>query len=644
MESDSQIDVVELELDSNKFPTDRYQALKQIGKGAAGTVYLCRDKLLGGKLVAIKCLHAATPEQLVDFQKEAKAMSSLIHPGILSVLDFGSTGGGTPYMVMEYVEGQTLQTYLEERGAMPVSTALVVFKRIAEVLSFAHEHGIFHRDVKSSNILLVGDLKEPEIKLIDFGVASMNLASMQTTIVQGNTIVGTPGYMPPDQARGLPYNELSEIYALGCLMFEALTGRLPFAAESALETIALHAQEPPPRLKDVRSDLSFSPQLEMIVARCLEKRPQDRYRSMNALLEAFDSPDIHGAAFEAQSDKPRLRKQALVAGVALLLIGAAVGINYAYQYASRPVITTKLIAPHQDENVDHILLDLPVMEVPHKVLRTYDRAYETLEIRYGSDEDLRKEIQLNPEYREKTYRLSLYGGKYTKKGLGALNGTQVQSLRLRNLKLPDSIFDGVSNLPVFNDLYVYNCSFNGDMLKMFKSAPFETISFVHSNLKDDAFESIKNNRKLYQLKVERCPTFTGAGFRYLTESPIQTMVWQNYALGNEDLEFTERWTVYPVNGLQQLAKFPSLHNLVLSTESVDDTSIVELGKFKHLSNLRFLGKGLLKANLMPLKNLKTLRLFTYEGESLTDAQVAVLQKAMPLCKFQRGYRQTIEAF
>lgn len=277
-----------MDLDSDIFPKDRYLPLREIGRGASGVVYLCRDRLLRKK-VAVKCLHSVTAAQLLDFQNEARSTSHLNHPGIVGVLDFGGTASGAPFMVMEYVNGLSLGEFINEHDHMTQEMCSVVFIQIASALAYAHDKGIFHRDLKGSNILLIdSDKLYPEVRLIDFGVAGVKHATLEPTILHGRTLVGTPLYMPPDQANGLPYSTQSEIYALGCVLFEALTGSPPFKGETALETINMHAKSAAPTLLQRRPDLEFSQAFEDIIACCLAKNPKDRFQSLTVLSEALD--------------------------------------------------------------------------------------------------------------------------------------------------------------------------------------------------------------------------------------------------------------------------------------------------------------------------------------------------------------------
>jgi tetratricopeptide (TPR) repeat protein len=347
-------DEPELKIDGKPFPIDRYKPLLALGEGTAGRIFLCRDRMLGKK-VAIKCLRTITPEQLIAFQHEAKATSVLHHPGIVPVIDFGATDNGAPYMVMEYVKGISLTECLNENGPLPVELAIPIFIRLAETLAHAHEKGIFHRDVQPSNILLVpvDGKEELEIRIIDFGIAAVDAALKR----QHDTLAGTPAYMPPDQANGLKFDERSEVYALGCVMFSVLTGQPPFAGETALEVISMHAHNEPPALADVAAEKTFPPMLESIVARCLSKNPGDRFGNMASLREDLlevqeslrSAARLAATPADGAVEKPRdWRKPAFVAAV---LIFALLGIAFGGKFTTSLWTNSKAIL-NFDREVD----------------------------------------------------------------------------------------------------------------------------------------------------------------------------------------------------------------------------------------------------------------------------------------------------
>ena len=285
---DSGEDEEELEVDPEKFPLERYKPIKKVGKGAAGNVYLARDRLLGKK-VAVKTLHYLSSEQLIAFQNEAKATSLLNHPNIVQILDFGVTESGTPFMVLEYVNGSSLRMTLLKRKKLPWQLTVEIFFEIAKALEYSHKEGIMHRDLKPSNILVYQkENQQVQIKLIDYGIAQVQQAGQDEFDSQGNTIVGTPNYMSPDQAKGQPYTSQSEVYSLGCVLFECLSGKPPFQADTSLELIRKHAEEDLPDIQE-QEDVEIPYLLEKFVTKCLNKDPDERFQSMEELRKVLTS-------------------------------------------------------------------------------------------------------------------------------------------------------------------------------------------------------------------------------------------------------------------------------------------------------------------------------------------------------------------
>lgn len=324
-EADSATDEFErqqlAEIYADRIPAERYLVLKEIGKGAAGTVVLCRDLLLKKK-VAIKSLNFLERQSLLSFQQEAKATSRLNHSNIVQVMDFGTTASGAPYMVMEYFEGVSLESYLDKDGPMPATLALDVFKQVLDALIYSHSNKVWHRDIKPSNILLADQGNNAiAVRLIDFGIAAFtqtnfDVESEQLPVdqQQHKTLAGTPAYMSPDQALGRPYDARSEIYSLGCVLFEMLTGRPPFIGHTALETISLHGQAIPPKLTDTMGDTKPSEQvllgsIELVIETCLAKDPKDRYQSVQQLKQALN---------RCNSELPE-RQESLIKGLDLQL-------------------------------------------------------------------------------------------------------------------------------------------------------------------------------------------------------------------------------------------------------------------------------------------------------------------------------------
>jgi len=273
-----------LETDIQEIP-ERYTNAEKLGAGGMGVVYKAYDSYLN-KPVAIKMvLYAgADNEVLARFQREAKLGSSLSHPNIITVLDFGITAGGKPYMVMDFVEGKPLDRLLKEKRSLSLETALPIFAQIARAVGHAHGRGVLHRDLKPSNILLTNQKNDvPIVKILDFGLAKAQ-TSDDKTLTKIGSVIGSPLYLSPEQAKAWEADERSDIYSFGCLMYETLTGRPPIKGDSALETITLKTQSSAPDLDDSK----FPPAAVRLVAKCLKVDPTDRFQDINDVVSELN--------------------------------------------------------------------------------------------------------------------------------------------------------------------------------------------------------------------------------------------------------------------------------------------------------------------------------------------------------------------
>jgi eukaryotic-like serine/threonine-protein kinase len=258
--------------------SDRYQIIKSIGEGGMANVYLAYDTILD-RNVAVKVLRGdlATDEKFVRrFQREALAASSLSHPNIVEVYDVGEDNGNY-YIVMEYIEGKHLKQLLKKRGKLTVSEVVDIALQITSGLAVAHDSYIIHRDIKPQNILI---LDNGLVKITDFGIA---VALNSTQLTQTNSVMGSVHYLPPEQAYGKPATLQSDIYSIGIMMYELLTGKLPFKGDNAVEIALKHLKEP---LPSIREELPNIPQaLENIVIRATAKNPKNRYADAREMHE-----------------------------------------------------------------------------------------------------------------------------------------------------------------------------------------------------------------------------------------------------------------------------------------------------------------------------------------------------------------------
>jgi len=278
----------------------KYAVLERIGSGAMGNIYKAEHKALS-KVVALKVLHrhlVREESHVKRFHREARAASRLSHPNCITVLDFGQTEDGWSYIAMEYLPGRDLCRILFEEGPMAPERAAHIIAQVLDALDEAHSNGVIHRDLKPENVMIEKLRSDPDfVKVLDFGIAKIqDFAGHQNSSFKTATgmVFGTPEYMSPEQIRGEDLDGRSDLYSLGVLLYQMLSGALPFQGESVLEVATAHLTQQPPPLREKRPDLAAS--VCGVVARLMSKKREDRYQNAQearaALLEAVrrDTP------------------------------------------------------------------------------------------------------------------------------------------------------------------------------------------------------------------------------------------------------------------------------------------------------------------------------------------------------------------
>lgn len=595
---------------SDKFPTTRYSALAIIGSGAGGTVYRCIDKVLK-KQVAIKTLNSLSPDKVVSFQNEARANSSLDHDSIIRVFDFGVTSGSTPYMVMELFAGTSLDRVLKEQK-IGYREVAYIFERVANALAHAHKKGIFHRDVKCSNILISAlGTSAPQVKLIDFGVAGFK-SDRESAVVQGITLVGTPAYMPPDQALSRPYDVRSEIYSLGCSMFEALTGTPPFDAETALELINLHANQTPPRLAEKAPSEEFPEDLEEITAICLAKEPEDRFQTMEQFASAVsrlnaapvqqDQPAEIIAASSFQKDESVSPDHKPLSPMIPLVVTCLVGIGLLVWIFSSQFLGSNQELPTISQTMHN--------ERKPPILVPVEQAEITLfeKIKIGD------RIWLKPK------------GRINDSDLIALEGrTDFQFLVLRKQGLTGVGFKHLTECTNLEGITLHGTTPSKEgMNALVKLKSLQELILDSSDVSDEDVKKLAALPNLRMLVLDDTPVSDDAIIALSGSLNNLTTL----TLGNAQ----------NINGncLEAVSKMPKLDCLSLTRTSI---TAEKLKAIKSMPKLQALAIGKLNltdaelAELLPLKPVSKLELV---GNPLTDKSIATLARMPHLQRLQIG--------
>jgi serine/threonine-protein kinase len=273
---------------------DRYRIDSLLGEGAMGKVYAAEHVMMHKRL-AVKVLHrelTVVPELVARFEREAMAAANVDHPNIASATDFGKLEDESVFIALELVEGVCLRDAIA-KGPIPLRRALHIVRQIAAALGAAHALSIVHRDLKPENVMLVERNGDPDfVKVLDFGVAKVPIGDPSGgpgAITRVGTVFGTPEYIPPEQALGQPSDGRADLYSLGVMLFEMLTGVRPFTSTSKVSLVGMHLSEPAPRLRDRAPGLAVPESVETLVARLLKKSPQDRPESAFEVVKAIDA-------------------------------------------------------------------------------------------------------------------------------------------------------------------------------------------------------------------------------------------------------------------------------------------------------------------------------------------------------------------
>lgn len=422
---------------------DRYIVRHAIGSGGTGMVYNAYDPHLDLD-VAIKILqYDESGMTAVRMQREAMAAGKLNHLNIARVYDFGQTPDGSPYMVMELLHGKSLDVLLKQRGSLPLAEALPIFIQLCEGLNFAHSVGIVHRDLKPANVFVSKD----QVKIFDFGVAKFE--NLDQSLTTTRDLIGSPLYVSPEQARREESDLRADIYSLGCLMYEVLTGETPFQGATVLETLKMHSSTPPPRLTD-----DFPEAMADLVEHCLQKRPENRPQSLIEVIEVFhaiqqgsysvpagEKTEEEGKMITPAVATPDAGKMSLRLIVAAITASGMIGLGLVFHFLGQSEKKKDIVTRAADPDSYKITFSEPVPLVKFQTCVKKGLIYKIGQ--QISDFDL-KELQ-----GQRVDKLEIGNTMIDGSGLGYLKDVNLVGLNVTNSRINDL---NVNNIVRFKNL------------------------------------------------------------------------------------------------------------------------------------------------------------------------------------------------
>lgn len=473
-------------LSSGSLFIEKYQIMDRIGSGGMGVVYRCSQVFIG-KDMAIKTLNQSsmTDEAVQRFQTEAKAAGSLCHPNLVSVHDFGVTPEGTPYMVMDYVPGKTLQDVLSDHGQLDLETVLDIFIQCADGLAHAHEKGVLHRDIKPSNIVLIQEknIGPGSIRILDFGIAKINANSAQTQeLTRTGMVIGSPLYMSPEQSIGKRMDWRTDIYSLGCVLYECLCGMPPFQGDTVIETLMMHQTETPRSLREASLGREFPKRLEDLVSAMMEKNFEDRVNSMtivhHELVEIKDQLKNPGKIQKFQKFQ-KLEKLA----AALAAITSEAGSRW---------------------------LSMPVL-IAFGAIAAGLLSYFMWMLLSPAPQPIKKLAQVDASFATPGEEVASYDQR-VKRGIAESKMRGIDSVSVDNVEFSQSQYDLLAKEKWIRELFIVDCQrLTGFGLDGILANPIETLSLHESDVNDGVLSAIARSKTLRKLDISKCRKTTEEG-------------------------------------------------------------------------------------------------------------------------------------
>lgn len=596
--------------------SNKYEFMTVTGSGGMSVVYKARSYETG-QVVAIKMLHSLlmNEQSLKRFQQEAKAITSLQHPNIINVHDFGVSEHGQPYMVMDFIDGDTLADVIKEKGGLSLEDSLHRFIQLCDALEHAHDNGVLHRDLKPSNIMISNrDGNFEDARIVDFGIAKLMDKEEQNKeghLTQTGELFGSPLYMSPEQCRGNKVDARTDIYSMGCVMYETLTGQPPLRGGSMIETIVLQMNEVPLLMSEACPQKRFPEQLEQIIAKALAKDPDDRFQTMTELEYALMQvqPNQQKAApVKLRKDKVEKKTKSntpLVATVSTVIgmIATAVAmtlIHHGDKIPSTPIVKTQEVRVIPHETLDQKSLVSLATRI-RKIKRKMD-PNELIEALKDGDVGM-SDVFLNET------EMNDAAAQYLR---------NLHSLKVLELKGPihNQTLAGFQDFVLLEKLALRDTQTSGRGLAVFASKPkpyLRELYLANSyGMKDDAIDVIAEKlNKLKRLSLKGLE-FTAPHFLKLSTLPLEAFWAEDSQIHNDSLA--------------ALAKMTNMKELYLGNTAIDDSGIAYLKGLTNLEKLNIGQTGVTDKSMPVLLGMQNLKELQIGQSDVTSASLDTISK------------------
>jgi len=580
---------------------DRYEILSVIGIGGWSTVYMARDQVLN-RIVAIKLLHqqhALDPQRTQRFLQEAQAASIINHPNVATIYDVGKLPDGRSFIIMELVEGTTLADLIAQKHEFSVEEALPLFAQVCDGMAESHRHGLIHRDLKPSNIMITD---QGNAKVLDFGIAKWILKE-GSQLTNSNETLGTPAYMSPEQCRSEALEASSDIYALGCVMYEAMTGHAAFAESDPLVCMSRQLTATPPPFAATSVAGRVPAQLESAIFKCLAKNPANRFASMSDVRAELlaCSQSLADAASGKTTNNPSLSVRSFMSSTLALITLLSFVI---FLIAENNRKTQRLIKFPADHSVGTVLLVERDDNGNMQGRTTQGKAQGTVSVPKPAI------VMLDDITAADAHNLDF---------VSSLNVDDVQYLKLSGAKIDAKSLPKLSRLKGLQLLRLDNTNVTDDDLEGIELPDLSAIDLADTGITDRGLSTIASS--MGNLNFISLAGTNVSNLGLLTLANLRILKTLNLA----------RLSLIGDRGMAVLPQLKHLQVLRLADDNITDAALANLVSAKNLTSLDLSGTSVSDATVDKLASMRALRQLNVNNTKITADGYKRLKSALPNC-------------